>query len=81
MTEAARRLGPDEVDLTVDLAGVQLANPITTASGCFASGAEIDRFFDIGGLGAIVAKSITVERREGLSPPRMTETPSGIAGM
>ena len=67
-----------DIDLTVDLAGVELANPITTASGCFASGAEIDRFFDIGQLGAIVAKSITVERREGLQPPRMTETPSGM---
>ena len=71
-------LRPGDVDLSVDLAGVTLANPITTASGCFASGAEIDRFFDIGELGAIVAKSITVERREGLAPPRMHETPSGM---
>ena len=39
-------LRPGDVDLSVDLAGVTLANPITTASGCFASGAEIDRFFD-----------------------------------
>ncbi len=78
MSADAASLRPDDVDLSVDLAGVTLANPITTASGCFASGAEIDRFFDIGELGAIVAKSITVERREGLAPPRMHETPSGM---
>jgi dihydroorotate dehydrogenase (NAD+) catalytic subunit len=69
---------PGDVDLEVDLAGVSLANPITTASGCFASGAEIDRFFDVGQLGAIVAKSITLEPRQGLDPPRMHETPSGM---
>ncbi len=69
---------PAGVDLSVDLAGVTLDNPITTASGCFASGAEIDRFFDVGELGAIVAKSITLEPRDGLSPPRMHETPSGM---
>lgn len=66
------------VDLAVDLGGVRLANPITTASGCFASGPEIDRFFDVAELGAIVAKSITLEPRQGLDPPRMHETASGM---
>lgn len=75
--------GADEVDtsavdLSVDLGGLRLPNPITTASGCFASGPEIDRFFDIGELGAIVVKSITLEPREGLPTPRMAETPSGM---
>ena len=75
---AAPHLDPADVDLSVDLAGTTLANPVTTASGCFASGREIDRLFDVGQLGAIVAKSITLERREGLTPPRMHETPSGM---
>ncbi|MBW3659553.1 MAG: dihydroorotate dehydrogenase, partial [Actinobacteria bacterium] len=66
------------VDLRVELGGLRLANPITTASGCFASGSEIDRFFDVSELGAIVAKSITLEPREGLPTPRMAETPSGM---
>lgn len=65
-------------DLSVDLAGVPLANPIVTASGCFASGPEIDRFFDVAELGAVVVKSLTVEPREGLPTPRMVETPSGM---
>jgi dihydroorotate dehydrogenase (NAD+) catalytic subunit len=66
------------VDLTTTLAGVELPNPILTASGCFASGPEIDRFYDIDQLGAIVVKSVTLEPREGLPTPRMAETPSGM---
>ncbi|MDX1510663.1 MAG: dihydroorotate dehydrogenase [Nitriliruptorales bacterium] len=68
----------DAVELAVDLGGVAMANPITTASGCFASGAEIDRFWDVNQLGALVVKSITLEPREGLPTPRMHETPSGM---
>lgn len=67
-----------DVDLSVELGRLRLDNPITTASGCFASGPEIDRFFDITELGAIVVKSITLEPREGLPTPRMAETPSGM---
>jgi dihydroorotate dehydrogenase (NAD+) catalytic subunit len=73
-----RALDPDEVDLRVHLAGVALPNPITTASGCFASGAEMDRFYDVTQLGAIVVKSVTLEPRAGLPTPRMAETPSGM---
>jgi dihydroorotate dehydrogenase (NAD+) catalytic subunit len=69
--------GP-RVDLSVDLGGLRLRNPVLTASGCFASGAEIDRFYDVSALGAVIVKSITVEPREGLPTPRMAETPSGM---
>ena len=74
------RDGVDEaaVDLRVDLGGMALANPIATASGCAASGRELDRFADIDQLGAVVVKSITREPREGLPTPRMAETPSGM---
>lgn len=66
------------VDLSVELAGIPLDNPITSASGCFASGAEMDRFYDVTELGAIVVKSITREARSGLPTPRMSETPAGM---
>ncbi|MBW3663991.1 MAG: dihydroorotate dehydrogenase [Actinobacteria bacterium] len=66
------------VDVRADLGALSLDNPIVTASGCFASGAEIDRFYDVATLGAVVVKSITLEPREGLPPPRMAETPSGM---
>ena len=77
-SEATRGLATSEVDLSVDLGGLAMHNPITTASGCFASGAEIDRFYDIAGLGAVVVKSLTLEPREGLPTPRMHETASGM---
>ncbi|MFA9429147.1 dihydroorotate dehydrogenase [Egicoccus sp. AB-alg2] len=73
-----RAIPQADVDTAVDLAGIALDNPITTASGCFASGVEIDRFYDVTELGAVVVKSITLEPREGLPTPRMAETPSGM---
>ncbi|MEX2487049.1 MAG: dihydroorotate dehydrogenase, partial [Nitriliruptoraceae bacterium] len=45
---------------------------------CFAAGAEMDRFYDINALGAVVTKSVTLEPREGLLTPRMAETPAGM---
>lgn len=70
---------PDhEVDLSVNLGGVELRNPVMGASGCFASGREVDRFYDVKELGAVIVKSLTLEPREGLPTPRMAETPSGM---
>jgi dihydroorotate dehydrogenase (NAD+) catalytic subunit len=65
-------------DLRVELGTLVLENPIVTASGCFASGREIDRFYDVSGLGAVVVKSLTRLPRQGLPTPRMVETPSGM---
>ena len=73
-----KRLRADQVDLRVDLGPLGLANPIVTASGCFGNGREIQRFFDISRLGAVVVKSITVEPRLGLPTPRMAETANGM---
>jgi dihydroorotate dehydrogenase (NAD+) catalytic subunit len=66
------------VDLSVQLGPLRLRNPVVTASGCFASGREMARFFDLSILGAIVTKSVTLEPRAGLAPPRMAETASGM---
>ena len=73
-----RQLDPEQVQVATQLAGITLPNPITSASGCFASGVEIDRFHDVAELGAVVVKSITLEPRDGLPTPRMAETPSGM---
>jgi dihydroorotate dehydrogenase (NAD+) catalytic subunit len=67
-----------DVDMSIDLAGVELPNPVVTASGCFGSGAEMEQFYDVRELGAVVVKSITLEPRDGLPTPRMAETPSGM---
>ena len=66
------------VDLATRLGPLALDNPIMTASGCFASGREMGRFVDVGSIGAVVVKSVTVAPREGLPTPRMVETPSGM---
>ena len=71
-------LRADQVDLRTPLGPLELVNPIVTASGTFGHGREIQRFFDIARLGAVVVKSLTVEPREGLPTPRMAETASGM---
>jgi dihydroorotate dehydrogenase (NAD+) catalytic subunit len=65
-------------DLSTRLGSLRLENPIVTASGCFASGQEIDRFIDVDRIGAVVVKSVTRLPREGLPTPRMVETPAGM---
>jgi dihydroorotate dehydrogenase (NAD+) catalytic subunit len=71
-------LRAEDVDLSTSLAGLHLDNPIATASGCFASGREMERFVDVGRIGAVVVKSLTRAPRRGLPTPRMVETPSGM---
>ena len=70
-------VGP-AVDMSTTLAGVNFPNPVFTASGCAAYGQELDQFFDVSRLGAIVTKSIMLAARAGRPTPRMAETPSGM---
>jgi len=65
-------------DLRTTLGGLELTNPVLTASGCAASGRELDQFFDVAALGAVVTKSIMLAPRSGRATPRMAETPSGM---
>ena len=64
--------------MTTQLAGIDLPGPVLTASGCAAAGKELDQFFDITAIGAVVTKSIMMEPRSGRATPRMAETPSGM---
>ena len=65
-------------DMKVNLAGVELKNPIVVASGTFGFGREYNQFFDLSELGGICAKGLTLHRREGNPAPRIAETPMGI---
>ncbi len=65
-------------DLSVDLPGLDLDNPILTASGTFGYGEELKEIVSLETLGGIVLKSVTKEPREGNQPPRVVETPSGM---
>ena len=65
-------------DLSVSIAGVELKNPIITASGTFGFGREYNAFYDLSNLGAICVKGLTLQPRLGNPPPRIAETPAGI---
>ncbi len=67
-----------QVDLSVELAGVSLKNPVVVASGTFGFGREYSQFYDLGELGGICAKGMTLRPREGNPAPRIAETPMGI---
>ncbi len=67
-----------DVDLSVDLGGLELQNPVLTASGTFGYGKEFEELVDLDRLGAIVAKGISVHPRPGNPPPRIVETACGM---
>lgn len=66
------------VKLGVSVGGLLLKNPVMTASGTFGYGEEYSPFFDLGRLGAVVVKGISLRPRAGNPPPRIIETPSGM---
>jgi len=66
------------VNLGFNIAGLHFKNPVMTASGTSGFGPELEDFFDIGRIGALVVKGTTLEPREGNPYPRMAETPAGM---
>ena len=62
----------------VTIAGVELKNPVMTASGTFGSGAEYSEFYDLGALGAVVTKGVANVPWPGNPTPRIAETRSGM---
>ncbi len=67
-----------KVDLSVNIAGLGLKNPVIAASGTFGFGREYSAFFDLSMLGGIAVKGLTLKPRKGNPPPRIAETPAGI---
>ena len=65
-------------NMSVELCGVKLKNPVMTASGTFGSGVEFSEFFDLNRLGAVVTKGVSSVPWEGNPTPRICETPSGM---
>ncbi len=62
----------------VTLAGVELKNPVMTASGTFGSGAEYSEFYDLSALGAVVTKGVANVPWPGNPTPRIAETRGGM---
>ena len=65
-------------DLRVKIAGVELKNPVMTASGTFGSGMEYSDLVDLSGLGAVVTKGVANVPWPGNPTPRVAEIPSGM---
>jgi dihydroorotate dehydrogenase (NAD+) catalytic subunit len=68
----------DGVDMSVDFAGIRLANPVFTVSGTCGYADELSDFMDVNCLGGFITKSITVKPRKGNATPRIVETDSGM---
>lgn len=66
------------MDLRVNLAGVELKNPVMTASGTFGSGEEFSEFTDLNSLGAVVTKGVANVPWEGNPTPRVAEVYGGM---
>lgn len=77
-TEPVSGAAAPEADLTVDLCGVPLDNPIIPASGTFGYGNEFREFYDINILGTFSFKGTTREARFGNPTPRIAECTAGM---
>ena len=65
-------------DMSVNIAGVTLKNPVMTASGTFGSGMEYSEFVDLSRLGAVVTKGVANVPWPGNPTPRVAEIRSGM---
>lgn len=67
-----------QVDMSVNLLGLKLKNPVMPASGCFGFGKEYSKYYDLNKLGAIVVKATTQKARLGNPTPRVAEVTCGM---
>lgn len=65
-------------DISVDIGGIELKNPVMTASGTFGYAKEFEDLVDLNRLGAIIVKGLSLEPSKGNKPPRIVETPCGL---
>jgi len=64
--------------MCVDIGGIEIKNPVMTASGTFGYASEFEELIDLNRLGAIVVKGLSLEPSRGNPPPRIVETPCGM---
>ena len=67
-----------DIDISVDFAGLRLANPVFTASGTCGYADEMGDYMDVNALGGFITKSITLRPRKGNPTPRIVETDAGM---
>lgn len=66
------------MNLSVNVAGIALRNPVMTGSGTFGYGTEFAPYVDLRSLGAFVTKGLSLKPRAGNPTPRVVETPAGM---
>ncbi len=65
-------------DMSVEIAGIKLRNPVMTASGTFGYGKEFADYMDLEKIGAIITKGLSLRPKAGNPTPRIVETPGGM---
>src|SRR6266545_972813 len=65
-------------DMSVEIAGIRMRNPVMTASGTFGYGEEFSDYVDLEQIGAIITKGLSLKPRAGNPTPRIVETPGGM---
>lgn len=65
-------------DMTVEIAGIKMRNPVMTASGTFGYGEEFAEYMDLESIGALITKGLSLKPKAGNNTPRIVETPGGM---
>lgn len=68
----------EQVDLSVDIGGLKMRNPVMAASGTVGYGEEYEELVSINCLGALITKGISLKPCAGNPPPRLVETTGGV---
>ncbi len=66
------------INTKINICGVEMKNPVTTASGTFGSGREFSEFVDLNKLGAVTVKGVAAEPWKGNNAPRIAEVYGGM---
>ena len=77
-SSASKQRGPLTLDMSVNIAGIRLKNPILAAAGTFGYGVEFEDIVSLGRLGGFVVKGLSREPMAGNPPPRLFETAAGM---
>lgn len=65
-------------DMSVEIAGIKMRNPVMTASGTFGYGEEFSSYMDLESIGAMITKGLSLKPKAGNNTPRIVETPGGM---
>ena len=65
-------------NMSVEIAGIKMRNPVMTASGTFGYGREFADYMDLESIGAMITKGLSLRPKAGNNTPRIVETPGGM---